>query len=161
MKKPKHSSQTGFSLIEALIAAFVVGFGMLGLAKLQSGFFSNNGESRTQMAALHFAQEKIELLRSLKSKSDFNTQLGSPSSSAISDADPDPCDPEAADSPCAGINSTLTRSWKIDPCPNTVACRMVTIEVKWFDTKGIEQSTTLTSFIAQTEPVDSGVAIAL
>ncbi|MEQ1636406.1 MAG: prepilin-type N-terminal cleavage/methylation domain-containing protein [Methylococcales bacterium] len=153
MNKADLKSQTGFSLIEAMVAALVVGTGLLGLAKLQSGFFRNNGESRAQSAALHFAQQKLEALRSFKSLTDFDSQL-------VSGSDPDPCDPEATDSPCAGINSTLTTSWTVTACPNTVPCRIVTLNVAWTDLEGETKNTTLTSYIARNDPVDSGLAIA-
>jgi Tfp pilus assembly protein PilV len=151
MKKLKHQPQIGFTLIEAMIAAFVVAIGLLGLAKLQSGFFAGNGESRTQTAALHFAQQKIESFRFFSSQSDFDRRL-------VSGADA--CDPAEADSSCAGINATLNRRWEVSDCPNAVHCRQVTLTVTWTDPEGLSKNTTLTSFIAATEPVDAGVAIA-
>lgn len=151
MNKLPHNPQAGFTLIEAMIAAFVVGVGVLGLAKLQSGFFANLGDTRVQTTALHFAQQKIESLRLFSSQSDFDRRL-------VSGADT--CDPAATDSLCAGINATLNRSWSISACPNSVPCRQVALTVAWTDPEGLAKKLTLTSFIARHEPVDAGVAIA-
>ncbi len=56
----------------------VVGVGLLGLAKLQSGIFLNVGESRVQIAALHFAQQKLESLRGFSTCSQLQSFLPMP-----------------------------------------------------------------------------------
>lgn len=161
----KHHNQSGFTLIDALIAAFVVGCGLLGLAKLQSVFFKGNAESRTQTAALHFAQQKIESLRRFSSQTDFDNILGTPGST-ISDSDS--CDPSistalAANQEiiCTGISETLNRDWSITDCPDALSCRKLTVTINWANLDGTAHlPLILETFITRNEPVDIGAAIA-
>lgn len=143
-------TQVGFSLIEAMVAAFVVSFGFLGLAKLQSGFFADTGNSRTQTAALHFAQQKIETLRQFSTATEFDTQLGS-------STETDDCNPTEKQSACAGINTILHRKLSLSDCANLLPCKQVVSTVTWTDPDGKAQSMTLTSVIARAEPVESGL----
>lgn len=144
--------QTGFSLIEALIAALVVGIGLLGLARLQSSFFIDIGESRVQNAALHFAQRQMEEeLRAAESKSVFDGMLASPGQNFC-----------APDEECKGINAELTRSWTPRPCaPDaTLPCKVIDLAVSWVDSAGKNADVSLVSYIAFTEPVEAGIAVA-
>ena len=153
MLKSSRYHQSGFSLIEAMLAFLVVGIGLLGLAKLQSGFFKSNGSSRVYTAALNYAQQKIEQLRSFASESDYTSRF-----SELLDS-PESCDPLTKDSLCQGINAGLERTWSIADCPDDLPCRRVEVNVVWTDADGIKQTVALSSFIAAYEPVQSGVAL--
>lgn len=146
--------ESGFSLIEAMLAFMVVGFGLLGLAKLQNDFFKNNGNSRVHTAALNFAQQKIEHFRGFATQNDYDSLSG------LEDETADSCDPMSKASLCQGINTTLERTWSVADCPDALPCRLVSINVVWMDVDGIRQKITLSSYIAGYEPVKSGVALA-
>lgn len=145
-------SESGFSLVEALIAALVVTVGLMGLASLQSGLFNQQADSRLQTAALHFAQQKIEWLRSGTTLAEFNNRLATGGT--------DTCDPEALNSECAGLSSVLKRTLEISACPQNVVCRQVKVTVTWQDIAATEQQLSLTTLITPIEPVDTGVALA-
>lgn len=147
-------AQSGFSLIEAMLAFLVVGFGLLGLARLQSELFENNGNNRVRTAALHFAEQKLEQLRSFATLSAYDDLFNTLDNTA------DSCDPASKDSPCQGINSTLERTWAIADCPDGLPCRLVKVNVTWADTDGIDQNVSLSSYVAGLEPVKSGVLLA-
>lgn len=144
-------------MIEALVAAFVVGVGMLSFAKLQSGFIQDYAESRVHTAALHLAQQKLESLRGFSSTAEATSLLGAQGSALTGE---DRCDPETESSDCAGINTTLNRQWQISDCPNAVPCRQVAVTVSWTDSRGSKQTQRLTAFITPVDPIATGLAIA-
>lgn len=139
MKKILHKKWAGFSLIEALIAALVVGLGLLGLAKLQGHVFQGSSVSRMQTRALNLAQEKIEELRA----ADYSTLADGNDTKGVE-----------------GDNATLTRNWTISDCPNTVPCKQVLVTMSWTDSSGVGQSIQLTSNISNQQPVNAGMALA-
>ena len=53
-------SQSGFSLIELLIAVFILGIGLLGLAELQITAMRTNVKSESMLAAGSLVQEVLE-----------------------------------------------------------------------------------------------------
>ena len=57
------SAQTGFSLIEVLVAIIVLSVGMLGAVGMQSAALQANKESKNQAAAVTFARELGERMR--------------------------------------------------------------------------------------------------
>lgn len=158
---PLTYKQDGFSLIEAMIAAMVVGVGMLGLAKLQSNFFSNSSENRVQIAALHFAHQKLEELRGLATVSEFDSALGSIGSGLQGGSES--CESDDLNGICPkGLNVVLNRSWSIEDCANSLSCRKVTLTVSWDDADGNAQIAplVLAAFLPRGEPIDNGLAIA-
>lgn len=138
------SGASGFILIEAMVAAFILAMALLGLARLQGGVFTANAESRMRTHALNLAQKKIEDLRSFANQTGYT---------AISDGSG--CD----GSDCVGENSNFTRAWTQTACANSAQCKVLKVTVNWTDPKGITQSVTLTSYIADIDPVKGGVAL--
>ena len=55
--------QTGFSLIEVLVAIIILSLGMLGAVGMQSAAMQSNKEARNQAAAITFARELGERMR--------------------------------------------------------------------------------------------------
>jgi len=143
MKKLLYASQRGFSLLEALIAALVVALAMLGLARLQGVTLINSGDSRMKTRALNLAQDKIEELRSFANK-DTYTGMASGNDTPAS---------------YSGDNSRFARTWTISNCPNSVDCKQVGVSVNWTDPKGDTQTVALTSYIASSDTVNSGVVL--
>jgi type IV pilus assembly protein PilV len=56
-------SQSGFTLLEVLIALLIVSFGMLGVAGLQLVTLKSNSSSQYRSLAVHYAQEIGERMR--------------------------------------------------------------------------------------------------
>ena len=146
--------QSGFSLIEAMLAFLVVGFGLIGLAGLQSDFFNHAGSTRIQTAALHYAQQKIEEIRSFATQSDYLNAVSTQNGSV------DNCDPQTVSSACKGVNASLQRTTSINNCAGGLPCRLVQVSVAWTDTDGHNQNLTLNSYITGLEPVKAGVFLA-
>jgi len=137
----------GFSLLEALIAALVVAVAMLGLAQIQSVALLDSGDSRMKTHALNLAQEKIEELRTFANQNRFEGYAG-------------------ASDTATGANAAFTRTWTITdcaalptPCSADLHYKQVNARVTWVDPKGATQTVQLTSNIAQSDPVKSGLAL--
>ena len=147
MEKILPNKVQGFSLVETLIAAVIVTVAMLGLGKLQGITLLNSADSRMKTHALNLAQEKIEALRMFASQS---TYTGLVSGSTVS--------PDLL----VGGNANFDRAWETSSCPSLVVtntCKKVSVTVTWTDPKGIDQTVKLTSYIAEVDPVKSGVVL--
>lgn len=142
MNKSLHASQRGFTLLEALISALVVAVAILGLARLQGITLFNSADSRMKTHALNLAQEKIEELRTFANQNDY-TGMDDGSDTAT------------------GANSTFDREWEISDCENSVNCKQINVAVTWTDPKDDTQTVQLTSYIAEADPVKSGVVLLL
>lgn len=59
----KKSTQSGFSLIEVLVAIIILSIGLLGAVGMQSAALRSNKESRNQAAAVTFAHDLGEKMR--------------------------------------------------------------------------------------------------
>ena len=146
MEKTLPNKVQGFSLIETLIAAVIVAVAMLGLGKLQGITLLNSADSRMKTHALNLAQEKIEALRMFANQSTY-TGLACGA---------------CTDSNLLGANANFNRTWKISSCPSLVVtstCKKVSVKVTWTDPQGTEQAVQLTSYIAEADPVKSGVVL--
>ncbi|MGH8107153.1 MAG: type IV pilus modification PilV family protein [Arenimonas sp.] len=64
MKTPnKFAAQNGFSLLEVLLAAAILSFGLLALASLQLSLFRSSSDTKAQSVALGLAKEQIETIK--------------------------------------------------------------------------------------------------
>ena len=146
MEKILPNKVQGFSLVETFIAAVIVAVAMLGLGKLQGITLLNSADSRMKTHALNLAQEKIEALRMFANQSTY-TGLACGA---------------CTDSNLPGANANFERKWGITPCPSLVdtsTCKKFNVKVTWTDPKGIDQTVQLTSYIAEADPVKSGVVL--
>ena len=147
MEKTLPNKVQGFSLIEALIAAVIVAVAMLGVGKLQGITLLNSADSRMKTHALNLVQEKIEALRMFANQSTYDDLKDGPVGS--SDL-------------LVGANASFTRTWDISSCPSLVdtsTCKKVNVTVTWTDPKEDVQTVQLTSYIAEADPVKSGVVL--
>lgn len=146
MKKILHSKILGFSLIEALVASVVVAVAMMGLANLQGITLINSADSRMKTHALNLAQDKIEELRGFANQNTYTGLAGN------------------TDTP-TGANATFTRTWTVTDCSVSGNCtaqgnyKQANTTVTWTDRQGATQTVQLTSYIAEADPVKSGVVL--
>lgn len=141
MNHPRSSLQRGASLIEALVALAVMGFGILGIAGIQSTLRSNGDLSKQQAEATRLAQQVLEESRSF-------TQLPSV-------IDPDVRTYEGLVSEglgsVQGTNATFDRSIAVsDLAPGRA--KLVTVTVSWTDRTNQPQEVRLTSNVAGVPP---------
>lgn len=144
---PGHRSRSrGVSLIEAIVALAVMGFGMLGIAAMQSSLRQNSDTARQRAEATRLASEAIEAMRSY---SVVNTAGGK---IAYADLVTGVAAPQLAlPSTITGTNATYTRTVEVN---DTGAQNRKTVFVKitWADRGGQPQELVLSTEIQRSPP---------
>lgn len=140
-KQPLVSSQSGFSLIEVMIAALVISVGMLGLAGLQLVSMKGSHQSYLRHQATFLVQDVVERIRANPSQiafyNGFNTDTGGfncPAAKDCSTAFCSPADIVAYDKSnmACGLGQRLNNG-KIRIACNLAACASndIQVEVSW------------------------------
>jgi Tfp pilus assembly protein PilV len=135
----------GFALLEALIAAGVLGFGLLGVARLQITVLGNSDLAKQRSEAVQLGEQKIEELRSFSRAATYQ-DIGS-SSDTVS-----------------GTSAAFTRAWTIADSAVTVVggtypiYKDVKVSVSWTSRSNTGESVDLSSIIAMSEPAAAGQA---
>ncbi|GAB1391729.1 MAG: hypothetical protein AMXMBFR78_33540 [Rubrivivax sp.] len=146
-RRPGHRSRSrGVSLIEAIVALAVMGFGMLGIAAMQSSLRQNSDTARQRAEATRLASEAIEAMRSY---SVVNTASGKIS---YADLVTGVAAPQLAlPSTITGTNATYTRTVEVN---DTGAQNRKTVFVKitWADRGGQPQELVLSTEIQRSPP---------
>lgn len=136
--RKKRLSQ-GFTLIEALIAALIMGVGALSFSNLHTRLAHSSSLSKQNDRAQIIAQQKIEQLRNYSSLTNFD---------AIA----------SGNDTITAENTSFNRNWTVtnNSAPDY---KTVQVTVSWQTTEGTNESLTLDSSIARHDPKDSGTAI--
>ena len=137
--------QRGVSLIEAMVAFAIMGFGMLGVLGMQTSLRASGDLSRQRAEAVRIAQDYIEEWRG------FSTLTTTTDRSAYADI------ATAANITLTGTNASFTVRRTVPPVvavANTVTPEVKTlvVEVEWTDRQGQVQSLRLSSNAAGVEP---------
>lgn len=170
-------NQRGFTLIEALFSAIVLGIGLLALAGFHAVALQDGTLVKMRMVATSLAQEKLDDLKS------FSLLKDDPDTAANECAAGTFCYTEiAADTggqedgagslllpaTTATVSGTAyTRAWTVACYSETAggapvvdaACtdadfKLVTVTIKWTDNKGVDQTTSLQGAIYGVDPSD-------
>lgn len=153
MKVNQIRSQAGFTLIEAMVALIVLGFGMLALAGMQATLSRNADVAKQRTEAMRLAQDKMEGLRSFTGLTadatyvDW-TDLGSGTDQISSYV--------LSGTTLGSTNTTFTRRWTLGGA-STDSQRAINVSVSWTDRSGDTQSINLASVVARVDPKDAGV----
>lgn len=139
----KRGRQSGFALIEALIALLVMSFGMLALSGMQMTLARSADIAKQRTEAMRLAQRKIDEYRSFTSILAagghvivWNTLPGSFTETVVTNA-------------TYTVATTLAGA-------NTDAMRPVSVQVSWADRANQSQSITISSVISKSDPIDIG-----
>lgn len=122
------SNDSGFTLLEVMIAVMVFAFGILATVSMQMTAVDANGEARRTTEASNFAADRIESLRPLNYQEDADLTDGSH---------------VLADEGDFAISYTVQRNTIID---NTMLIQMT---VQWTD-RGVTRSVVLSSLKSDT-----------
>jgi Tfp pilus assembly protein PilV len=141
-----HFLSRGVSLVESLIAVAIIGFGLLGLTRLQLNLIRNAGDTAHRVEAIRMAQQKIEEMRGLAGTEPSE----SPSiwRGLVSGED------ESND---VG-NVRYARSWAIGGSPSD-SQRIATVTVRWADrsnSKASGPTVVLSTALSSSNPDDAG-----
>lgn len=69
---PANPRQTGYGLIEVLIAALLLAIGFVALAKMQSGLIGSAADARDRTVATQLASDQIEAMRAFSSDAQYH-----------------------------------------------------------------------------------------
>lgn len=143
MNKHSSKSQRGFTLIEAMVALVIVGFGMLVVVGMQMMLNRNAEVARERSEATRLAEEKLEALRS------FTTIAPKAGQLAWNDL------ASGADAPATGYNISYARTWTLGGA-TVDSKRDAQVLVSWTDRGGVADSVQVNTVISKTDPADSG-----
>lgn len=125
--------QSGFTLLEVLIAVIIIGFGVVAIGKFFSVSMLNSGFVRQQTIALSLADSKIEELRAYDSLTAYD---------AISTA--------------VETDGDYTINWSITPSPTNIGYigkyKEIDVTVAWTDLQGVARNIDATSIIGASDP---------
>lgn len=132
----------GLSLIEAMVAFAVMGFGMLGVLGIQATLRNNADQAKQRTEAVRIAQEALESWRAFSVLTPTPTHLR-----VYADID------NRAGASVAGYttNTTYTLTGTVADDAGALA-KTVVVDVSWVDRTGITQSVRLASLIAGVAP---------
>lgn len=135
----------GVSLVEAVVALAVMGFGMLGIAAMQSSLRQNSDTARQRAEATRIASEAIEAMRSY---SVVNASSGKVSYADLVSGVPAPL---SLPGTITGTNATYTRTVDVT---DTAAQNRKTVQVRitWADRSGQPQELLLSTEIHRSPP---------
>lgn len=148
--------QSGFTLLEALIALLVMAFGMLALAGMQLNLSRNADIAKQRTEATRLAEERIERMRSF-----VGIATGAINWNTLS---------AASETVTADAATKTNTTFKIAPSLGGAiadAMRPVSVIVRWMDRTGSDpvndgtgflynQQVTVDSVISKSDPADSG-----
>lgn len=143
----------GFTLLEALVALLVMGFGMLALTSLQLSLSRNADVAKQRTEAMRLAQDKIEELRSYNGIDDGTSPWDNLASSSTAES----ISSYSIGTATVGTNTTFSRSWSLGGT-NADQYRVAKVTVSWTDRANETQSIVLTTAIARNDPSLTGYA---
>lgn len=176
--------QRGFSLIEALFSALILAIALLALAGFHVGAFQDSTLVKSRMAATNLAQEKLDDLRTFTLlKDDLATtavnECAVDTTFCFSEIATNVGGAEKTSGVLAlptglvsGFQDNFSRTWEVtcatsEPsgsalsfgatCTNAIA-KLVTVEIKWKDSKGVDQVVSLQSVIYSMDPASGANA---
>jgi Tfp pilus assembly protein PilV len=153
----KHRLEQGISLIEALVAVAVMGFGLLGLLGLQSTLRTNADLSKQRSQAVRMANEQIEEQRVY---SVLDTTVGSKAWDDITTI------PVAAVTGVLGMNATFNRTLTVTNLPiagqalSIAPYKTIRSDVVWRDRSDQDQTVTISTHIVASAPEVMGALAA-
>lgn len=131
--------QSGFSLIEVMVAVSILGVGLLALSNFNGQLYRGVSHSATHAQAQAFAQQAIDFARSLGSNNSetaaqFKARLDAGLTQGASD--------------CS--SSALRRYWSVALLDAASGLKSMSANVCWTDQQGQEQVVAFSAYIATT-----------
>lgn len=133
--------QRGVGLIEVLIAAVVLAFGILALSKLEVTFLRGGSDAKARTAALAVAEQKLEELRGANDSAASFAAIAS-----------------GTDTPSGTGSVVFARSWTVTnvPATGTADLKTILVTVSWSDETNTSQQVRLSGGVTSIgAPFDS------
>jgi len=131
---------SGFSLLEVMIALSILGFGMLAASVGQLSALKTSRQSRSQTLSMYLAEQQMEAFQSM-SGADVKAAVADPAypNDPANPIDPDPGDDDT---------TTFNRRWFVTPDSPEAGTITIRVEVDWVDPLGFTRTTELRSMKA-------------
>ena len=141
-------SQRGVSLIEALVALLVLGFGMMALVKFDATLANTGALAKQRTEATMLGQRRIEELRAFIDAATYDAYFASGN-------------PVTRTSTVNGENASYAISAKLTDVNQAVGGRYAAVEVQidWTDQKGESHAVNLVSRFARLQVANSGAVL--
>lgn len=137
--------QRGVTLVEALVAMLIMGFGMVALVGLQGNMRRSADLAKQRSEAVRVAQQELETLRAFSTLArDQTTPAETLSFDQIVDLD-------RADAGDAVANTSYTLTRAVSAASEDSG-RLVDVFVSWLDRTGQTQQVKLSSYVSRTDP---------
>lgn len=136
--------QVGITLIEVLISLVIIAIGLLGIMQFTWQMWYHNNLIKQQIEAISVCQKKMEKLRS------YEVLTTTPGWAAYADITSSVISENTTSN-----NTIYSTTWTVTDYTNP-AYKTVTVTTGWTDIRGNAQSVTLSSIIAQIDPVSAG-----
>lgn len=141
----------GFTLLEALIALLIGGFGLLAVARLQIGMQGESDLAKQLSEATFLGQRRIEMLRAYQ-------QLPAADAAALAAGGWGYDNILTSSETIQGGNASYTVSWTITPfasatpASNDPRFKTAAVNVAWADRNGNAQTASLSTVISRSDP---------
>ena len=142
--------QYGYTLVEAMIALAIMGFGMFSLSGTQMVLSRHADDARQRTEAVRMAQEKMEEFRSYTGIATTVLGPGSVSATATN------WNSLTNGQDSLTRNAVYVRTWTFSGTPEALM-RGATVRVSWTDRANVAQAVSLSSILSRTDPVDAGL----
>ncbi len=180
----KLAAQNGFSLLEVLLAAAILSFGLLALASLQLSMFRSSSDTKAQSVALGLAREQIETIKTYTTVTQSTACAANSTSYQCINAQAKPGTDNVLDvnGSLGGVN--YKRWWTVNRWVNTGTnyvqttaanvtatdaaittahpgyvtgkdFKTITMFVSYVDVKGVEKALRVEDSISRIAPIDS------
>ena len=138
----------GFTLLEALIALAISGFGLIAVARLQIGLQAESDLAKQLSEATFLGQRRIEELRAFQ-------QLTAATGAQVAAGAWGYNNIASGSQSVVGTNATYTVTWTISDATASVPYKNGLVTVQWTDRKGAAQVATLSTMIGGSDPASS------
>lgn len=138
-------AQAGFTMLEALIALLIGGFGLLAITRLQIGLQGESDLAKQLTEATMLGQRRIEQLRSYQ-------LLGTASGSQLAAGQWGYGNIATGSQTVTGTNAAYTVAWTVTDAPAPQRYKTAAVNVTWTDRRGTSHTVPLRTGIAGVDP---------
>lgn len=141
-------AMAGFTLLEALIALGISGFGLIAVARLQISLQAESDLAKQLSEATFLGQRRIEELRAFQ-------QVAAATGAQVAAGAWGYNNITSGTQTIAGTNATYTVTWAISDATASVPYKNGLVNVQWTDRNGAAQVATLSTMIGGSDPASS------
>jgi len=135
----------GFTLVEALIALAIGGFGLIAVARLQISLQAESDLAKQVSEATFLGQRRIEELRAFQ-------QVASATGAQVAAGQWGYGNIATGTQTVTGTNATYTVAWTVTDAAASVPFKTAVVNVQWTDRRDVAQVATLSTVISGSDP---------